>query len=140
MRMQTKRRTVAAAVTGLACAIAVSGVLVTEGLAATAKQVKVVPSGGTCTSLFCFRPKTVKVLHGNAVTWTNTTGATHTLTRCTAAACQGHGGGTGTQSGFGDSNLAPSGKYTFTFTKTGTYLYYCAIHGYAVMHGTVKVG
>lgn len=139
MRMQRKGRTVAA-VMGLAATVGVSAVLVPEAMAATAKQVKVVPNGGTCTSFFCFQPKTVKVPAAHAVTWTNTTAVTHTLTRCTPAACQGHSGGTGTQSGFGVSSLVPGGKFTFTFTGAGTYLYYCAIHGYAVMHGTVKVG
>jgi plastocyanin len=30
-------------------------------------------------------------------------------------------------------------QYGFTFNAPGTYVYYCAIHGYAVMRGTVSV-
>jgi plastocyanin len=102
-------------------------------------NVSVVPSGGTCTSLFCFKPPFVKIANNSAVSWVNRSTATHTITRCTPAACSGHGGGTGSDVGFGATSLAPNQRYTFTFDATGTYVYYCAIHGYSVMHGTVSV-
>ena len=63
----------------------------------------------------------------------------HTVTRCTPAACSGASGGTGTQTGFGSGTIAAGGKYAFAFRGKGTYVYYCSIHGYALMHGTITV-
>jgi plastocyanin len=101
--------------------------------------VRVVPMGGTCTSLFCFKPPFVKIANNNAVSWVNRSTVTHTITRCTPTACSGHGGGTGTDTGLGTSGVSPGQRYTFKFDAPGTYAYYCAIHGYAVMHGTISV-
>jgi plastocyanin len=101
--------------------------------------VRVVSMGGTCTALFCFKPALVKISNNNAVSWVNRSTVTHTITRCTPTACSGHGGGTGKDVGFGVSALSPGHRYTFTFDASGTYRYYCAIHGYAVMHGIISV-
>jgi plastocyanin len=102
--------------------------------------VKIVP-GTSCNTgtSFCFKPRTVSISHGTRVVWVNNSVAPHTVTRCTPAACAGKSGGTGTQPGLGSSTISPGAKYKFLFTGTGTYVYYCSIHGYAVMHGTVKV-
>ncbi len=128
------------AVTGLAILAAQSAVAARPAAAAMAnKSVSIVPSSSTCSHLFCFQPTRVKVAAGNSVTWTNHTGVTHTITRCTPSACSGHGGGTGTDTGFGDPGLSPNQQYTFTFHGPGSYVYYCAIHGYATMHGKVTV-
>jgi plastocyanin len=134
------RRTVAVLIiagAGVAAAPATLalGAVPVQTVAAT---VSIVPSGGTCTSLFCFKPPFVKIANNNAVSWVNRSTTTHTITRCTPAACSRHGGGTGTDVGFGKGSLAPSQRYTFTFDAPGTYVYYCAIHGYAVMHGTIS--
>ncbi len=117
-------------------------VLTTQATAsetAATTHVHIVAMGGTCKSLFCFQSAKVRIPSHHSVTWTNTTTVTHTITRCTTAACSGHGGGTGTQSGFGVASLAPGQSYTFTFTSPGTYAYYCAIHGYGIMHGSIIV-
>jgi plastocyanin len=92
--------------------------------------------GGTCTSAFCYQPGKISIKTGTTVTWINTTSVTHTVTRCTVAAC-GVGGGSGKDTGFGSGNIAAGGSYTFTFDGKGTYVYYCAIHGYSVMHARV---
>lgn len=92
--------------------------------------------GGTA---FCFLPESATAAAGTPVTWTNTTSVTHTITRCTPSACAGNAGGSGAQAGFGDANLSPGGTYAFTFTAPGTYVYYCAIHGFAAMHGTITI-
>ncbi|HEX4492260.1 MAG TPA: plastocyanin/azurin family copper-binding protein [Acidimicrobiia bacterium] len=89
-------------------------------------------------SEFCYKPSTVTVAPGTRVTFVNKTLTTHTITRCTAAACAGHDGGTGKQTGFG-STVAHGAKYSFVFRKAGTYVYYCQIHGYGIMHGAVTV-
>jgi plastocyanin len=109
--------------------------------ATAATKVNIVAMGGTCTSFFCFRPPVVSIVNNSKVVWSNQTGVTHTVTRCTPAACSGHGGGTGTDAGFGTgvNGLASGQRYGFTFDAPGTYVYYCTIHGYSVMHGTVKV-
>jgi hypothetical protein len=63
------------------------------------------------------------------------------VTRCTPAACNGASGGTGNDPQFSSMTLAlpPNGSASFTFTQPGTYVYYCTIHGYALMHGTITV-
>ena len=100
--------------------------------------VKIVGSSGACASSFCFQPPTPTVGSGNTVKWTNRSAATHTVTRCTTGAC-GVDGGTGSDSGLGSANLTPGRSYQFTFQGAGSYVYYCAIHGYGVMHGTITV-
>jgi plastocyanin len=92
--------------------------------------------GATCTHFFCYKPGKIFINAGTKVTWVNSTGANHTVTRCTVAAC-GVGGGTGKGTGFGSGTIAPGGSYTYTFNSKGSYVYYCAIHGYGVMHGRV---
>jgi plastocyanin len=135
------RRTVAVLLVAGAGIVGGPAALATQATAAPAVTgaVSVVPMGGTCTSLFCFKPPFVKVVNNSTVTWTNRSGVTHTITRCTPANCSGHGGGTGTDAGFGTTALPANQHYAFKFDAPGTYVYYCAIHGYAVMHGTVSV-
>jgi plastocyanin len=91
-------------------------------------------------SAFCFSPAAVSVASGDTVTWTNQSGAPHTVTRCDAAACNGTDGGTGADPAFDLSVAANNGATAnHTFSGAGTYNYYCKIHGFAVMHGTVTV-
>jgi plastocyanin len=72
---------------------------------------------------FAFSPTTITVKVGTAVTWTNKDGTTHTVSSDTGA--------------FDSGNLAPGGKYSYTFSTAGTYGYHCSIHSY--MKGTVIV-
>jgi plastocyanin len=106
--------------------------------AATPKKVSIVSSSISCKSAFCYQPSKLKVLSTGSVTWTNKTGVIHTVSRCTTAAC-GVSGGTGTDTGFDSPTISPAGTYSFTFHGKGTYVYYCQIHGFAVMHGTITV-
>jgi plastocyanin len=107
------------------------------GAAVPHTSVKIVPSTAcTPTSMYCFKKAAKTVASGTKVIWKNTTIAPHTVTRCTAIACSGDTGGTGTDTGLGGA-VAP--KYTFVFHGAGTYTYYCSVHGYAVMHGTITV-
>lgn len=90
--------------------------------------------GGTS---YCFSPEAPMVTAGTAVTWTNNSAAPqHTVTRCDTSACNGQGPGTG-------SDTLASGQFgssfSHTFSGTGTYFYYCDIHGYSAMHGEVIV-
>ena len=102
------------------------------------KVVKIVNASATCTE-FCFRPAQLRVPLNTAVTWKNTSFSIHTVTRCTKAAC-GVNGGTGTDKGPKSGTVSPGKSYTFVFHHKGTYVYYCQVHGYAVMHGTIIVG
>ena len=78
---------------------------------------------------------------GDTVTWSNTTGVSHTVTRCptqpTSACPQGSGDGKDPING----SLAPAGgngaTYSVTLSSPGSYYYYCTIHTY--MHGLVTV-
>ena len=109
------------------------------GATTTVMHVKIVSSSSTCTSEFCFKPRRLKISPGVRVSWFNSTTVGHTVTRCTPAACGGVSGGTGTDSWPGSGIIGPGTHYGFTFHGAGTYVYYCQIHGYAVMHGTINV-
>jgi plastocyanin len=102
-------------------------------------RVRIVNSSTTCASEFCFQPATPTIHASKTVQWVNRSTATHTVTRCSVAAC-GVSGGTGsTNNGFGSGDIGPGQSYRFTFAGTGTYVYYCTLHGYATMHGTITV-
>jgi plastocyanin len=96
--------------------------------------------GSQChpTASYCFEQTAVSVASGTKVTWKNPTIAPHTVTRCSAVPCNGVGGGTGTDN-LGGSIASGGGKYTFKFKGKGTYTYYCTVHGYPLMHGTITV-
>ena len=106
--------------------------------AATTKTIKIVQMGGVCTGFFCYEPQFIRVHSGTTVKWVNKTTSVHTVTRCTLAAC-GVGGGTGTDSGPASGVLQPGASYSFTFVGKGTYIYYCQIHGYGVMHARLVI-
>jgi plastocyanin len=103
-------------------------------------SIKIV-SGTACkpAAEFCFKPTLKSVVPGTKVTWVNKTLTVHTVTRCTSAACGGVSGGTGKDTGLGSGTIAKGAKYSFVFHGAGTYTYYCQIHGYALMHGTITV-
>jgi plastocyanin len=90
----------------------------------------------------CYMPAQASAAKGQTVVWTNTTVFTHTVTRCRRApgACP-VSGGTGTDTRFKTSPLihGPGGVFRFAFNGSGTYVYYCTVHGYAIMHATVVV-
>jgi plastocyanin len=107
---------------------------------ATTTTVTITSTGCAGGNFFCYSPASITVANGTTVTWSNHSGVPHTVTRCSIPAC-GTGGGTGTDSSFTNGNVASANGSTFshTFHGSGTYVYYCMIHGYAAMHGTVIV-
>jgi plastocyanin len=121
-------------------ALSLSIVIATSTSAAAATS-NVTISSAQCAggAIFCYKPSTLTVTNGSGVKWTDATSVQHTVTRCTAAACNGTGPGSGTDSTFTTATLAPNGTFTHTFHGTGTYNYYCSIHGFAAMHGSVTV-
>lgn len=72
---------------------------------------------------FAFSPGTTTIHVGDTVTWTNTGKQPHSAT------ANGNSFNTGI--------LEPGGSASHTFTKPGTYTYFCLVHPF--MHGTIVV-
>jgi plastocyanin len=88
---------------------------------------------------FCYVPSPATVSAGDTVVWTDQSGfGPHTVTRCDPQVCAGQDGGTGSDSPL-DGRVGLDQDFSHTFNGPGTYFYYCRIHGYALMHGTVTV-
>jgi plastocyanin len=102
------------------------------------KTVTISGSGCAGSQLFCYKPAPLTVKRGTRVVWKNNTASPHTVTRCTPSTC-GVSGGTGKQAGFHSPTIARGKTFAFKFTKPGTYRYFCQVHGYATMHGTITV-
>jgi plastocyanin len=136
--MAAKRNLVVSMVGSAALAASIITTTVTAQ-ATTTVQVKIVASSSTCSSLFCYHPAKKSIAAGVRVKWVNNTSAQHTVTRCTPSACNGRSGGTGTSTGLRSGLIGPGGTYGFTFKGKGTYVYYCTVHGYGVMHGVITV-
>jgi plastocyanin len=88
---------------------------------------------------FCFSPSSLTITDGDTVTWTNASSADHLVGRCDPASCDGAGGGSGTDAGFTSGSVPMGASFSHTFHGAGTYTYFCAIHGYAAMHGVIIV-
>ncbi len=130
------RRGLAGAAIGLA-GFAIALVPVTAAGAAADPAVTISASCGGPT--FCFTPSTLTITDGDTVTWTNSSGTDHFVGRCDPAGCDGASGGTGTGPSFGSSIIPDGSTFSHTFHGAGTYTYFCAIHGYAAMHGVIVV-
>ncbi len=63
---------------------------------------------------FSFSPATLTVTKGATVTWTNRDDMPHTVVA--------------TDKGFASSALDTDQKFSYTFTRVGTFEYYCSIH------------
>jgi plastocyanin len=86
---------------------------------APAATVKIVTDPAT---IGHYTPTTVKVSAGQTIKWVNVSNTSHTVT------------GNGFDSGNINNN---KGQFTFSFSKPGTYKYYCTYH--PLMHGTIVV-
>jgi len=140
------QRLTSAAAIGLFGALLVLSQATTSGAAGTsipsqpAATIDIVTNATTC-AYFCFSPGQTAVTVGETVAFTNETSSEHTVARCSRAACNGASGGTGTDSTFNGQavSIKPGTRVQRTFSRPGTYVYYCTIHGYALMHGTITV-
>ncbi|GAA1716190.1 cupredoxin family copper-binding protein [Fodinicola feengrottensis] len=65
---------------------------------------------------YAFSPASLTVAVGDTVTWTNEDTAPHTVTVSSGPVM------------FASSNLQKGQSFTYTFSKPGTYAYYCAVH------------
>ena len=89
-------------------------------------KISIVPGSGANASIGeAYSPSPVTVVLGvnNTVTWTNNDSAPHTVTA--------------NDGGFDSGNMAPTGSFTYTFTKAGSYQYHCIYHPWMV--GTIVV-
>ena len=76
---------------------------------------------------FAFNPNQPSLTKGATITWTNDDGTTHTVTS----------GVPGTPSGKFNQSLDAGKSFSFTFSESGTYEFFCNIH--QSMRGTVTV-
>jgi plastocyanin len=74
---------------------------------------------------FVFKPQNLSISVGTKVTWTNKDDVPHTATS------------SDTPPQFDSKTLDTDGKFSFTFTKPGTFKYYCKVHPH--MTGTITV-
>ncbi len=79
-----------------------------------------------------FMPGTMTIRVGDTVTWTNMDAVLHTVT-------SGTGSTSPTAGQLFDHQLAPGTTFTFRFTQTGSFRYFCRIHEFLGMRGTINV-
>lgn len=91
--------------------------------ASTAPTRVAAPSPSIQIGDFKFTPPILTVRMGTTVTWTNRDEETHTVTSATGA--------------FGSTGLSHEETFAQTFTRPGTYQYFCALHPH--MKATVVV-
>ena len=80
-----------------------------------------------------FNPAAITIRAGQTVVWQNDDTAPHTTT---SGSCPG--GVCAPMPGWDSGTLNPGQSYSHTFATTGTFSYYCRIHG-AMMQGTIVV-
>ncbi|HJW28988.1 MAG TPA: plastocyanin/azurin family copper-binding protein [Saprospiraceae bacterium] len=80
-----------------------------------------------------FNPASVTIHAGQTVVWQNNDSAPHTTT---SGSCPG--GVCAPMPGWDSGTLNPGQSFSHTFATTGTFTYYCRIHG-AMMQGTIVV-
>lgn len=112
---------------GLACvAIAACGSAGEgPGITAIASATVIILPGAAAMGTAAFSTNPLVIKTGTVVTWINHDTMAHTATSA---------------SGVWDSGVIdPGASYSFTFSNSGIYAYYCSIHGAAAMSGTIEV-
>jgi plastocyanin len=131
---------------GVASVIISAGAL--AGCSTHAETPKAVPTTSTSAltgpvinlSSLMFHPTTITVKAGDTITWRNDEAITHTVTSGRFVGVDKTTGLRSSQEPDGTFNAKLAGKgktFSFTFTKPGTYSYYCDIH--QGMNATIKV-
>jgi plastocyanin len=92
---------------------------------ATTKPAATAPGPMVKIENFQFEPKELTVAAGTTVTWVNADDVPHTAT------------GEGDSPAFDSKALDTDDKFSFTFSKTGNYPYYCRVHPH--MKGLIVV-
>jgi len=89
----------------------------TQGASSSSGSAQDAMSGNVAVSIsnFAFDPSPLTVKVGSTVTWTNNDNASHNVVADDGS--------------FKSDTLAKGATFSFTFTKAGTYQYYCSFHG-----------
>ncbi len=92
--------------------------LLVSMFALSSKYVRAASPSGTSNEIkidnFSFTPTTVTVAAGTTVTWTNSDDVPHTIVSDDKI--------------FKSKVLDTNEKFSYTFTKPGTYAYFCSVH------------
>ena len=109
--------------TATASSTTTSTAAVNAGTAVTIRS-----SGGAASGTYAYDPTPATVKVGQTVTWTNSSGTAHTVTAVE-----------GQQETFKSQTIRNGETYVASFSKPGTYKYFCSIHTIDSMSGTVVV-
>jgi amicyanin len=101
-------------VVGLTTSVMIALLLVTGSSRVKANDQPSATTAGVKIDNFSFEPGTLTVPAGTTVTWTNRDDIPHTVVS--------------TEGAFKSKVLDTDEKYSFTFTKAGTFPYFCSIH------------
>jgi len=101
-------------ISGLAVPVLIAIMLLALSSRVTANAEPSAPAAAVKIDNFVFGPQTVTVPVGTTVTWTNVDDIPHTAVS--------------TDGVFKSKVMDTDEKFSFTFTKTGTYSYYCSVH------------
>jgi plastocyanin len=94
-------------------------------------QISIVPGSRSASNAKFYDPSPANVSIGSSVTWTNNDNTYHTVT-------SGIGPNSASVASLFDSGyLSPSQTFMFTFSKSGTFDYFCFIHPF--MKGQIIV-
>ena len=98
------------------------------GMKMAATPVDAAPTEANAVNInnFAFSPKELTVAVGTTVTWINKDEEPHTVTNA------------GSPPAFKSAALDEGDKFSFTFTKPGTYRYFCSVHPFMVATVVVK--
>jgi plastocyanin len=98
--------------------------------------IKIIDTNTNITGFWYDHPN-VKIKVGTTVTWVNISSAPHTITSGTAGAPDGKFDSTTQNPVLQPNNQGASSTFSVTFTKAGSYPYYCSLHPYMI--GLVQV-
>ena len=101
-------------ISGVAVPVLIAIMLFALSSRVTANAEPSAPAAAVKIDNFVFGPQTVTVPVGTTVTWTNVDDIPHTAVS--------------TDGVFKSKVMDTDEKFSFTFTKTGTYSYYCSVH------------
>ena len=98
------------------------------GMKMEATPVDIAPTEANAVNInsFAFSPKELTVAVGTTVTWTNKDEEPHTVVNA------------GSPPAFKSAALDGGDRFSFTFTKPGTYRYFCSVHPFMTATVVVK--
>jgi plastocyanin len=101
-------------ISGVAAPVVFAMMLLASSSRVTANAEPSAPAAAVKIDNFVFGPQTITVPVGTTVTWTNVDDIPHTAVS--------------TDGVFKSKVMDTDEKFSYTFTKAGTYSYYCSVH------------